>query len=787
MAQYLTLLTNIGAAKLATALANGSTVRLSQMAVGDGNGASVTPSATQSALVREKHRVALQSVTVDPANPNYIIAEAVIPSTVGGWTIREAGLFDSTGQLFAVANFPDTVKPLLAEGSARDLVVRVVIQVSNASAVQLLIDPSVVLASQAWVLAQAYVKKSGDTMTGGLTAPTIHITNPNGDSNLEIGGSGPVYIDLKKPDSEDSDLRIATDGTVGGIECQGQFYVNAASSQGISLAKGGGSVGIGTDSSLARLAVVGKSDPDNNPELRITATGGNSNLVGIDVHAAIGAGGYNPLASLGDKAIFFSNEAKETGNLLIAPWSDQPKGIKIIGSTGNVGVGVSSPTAKLDVGGNVRCSDPTEATHAATKQYVDAARGVDSVPIGEVIWHAGSTAPASFLVCDGSAVSRTTYDVLFARIGTTYGAGDGSTTFNLPDLRGEFIRGWDSRATGGADNGRVFGSKQSATGLGHIGTDASSNQLAMSVDQVENNTYEGYSYPGRLDSGQAGTATQKRWRVRPRNVAMLPCIKARLLTSVDLALMQQAQSMYLPLSGGALTGELYLPTLRVGGWITAPEVHILNTSGDSHLEIGGSGNVYIDLKKPDSEDFDARFSTDGTNTSIETIGPFYLNSNSNQKVVLAAGGGNVGIGTVNPSEKLEVVGNIKCSDPTAGSHAATKQYVDAATSVAQVKAWVNFNGTGTVAIRGSYNVSSITDNGVGDYTVNFASGLADANYCVGGTCTSANVANWAALSIKGGTTPTSSAVNIRTASSAFGAPDSSGSSDATFVTVSIIS
>jgi microcystin-dependent protein len=84
--------------------------------------------------------------------------------------------------------------------------------------------------------------------------------------------------------------------------------------------------------------------------------------------------------------------------------------------------------------------------------------GASSFPAGSVIYHAANTPPTGFLKADGAAVSRSTYSDLFAAIGTTYGAGDGSTTFLVPDLRGEFMRGWDDSR--GIDGSRAFGSAQ---------------------------------------------------------------------------------------------------------------------------------------------------------------------------------------------------------------------------------------------------------------------------------------------------------------------------------------
>ena len=87
-----------------------------------------------------------------------------------------------------------------------------------------------------------------------------------------------------------------------------------------------------------------------------------------------------------------------------------------------------------------------------------------TIPIGGVIPYADNTPPAGFLECDGSAISRTTYANLFAAIGVTWGAGDGVTTFNIPDSRGEFLRGWDNGR--GVDAGRAFATVQQATSIG---------------------------------------------------------------------------------------------------------------------------------------------------------------------------------------------------------------------------------------------------------------------------------------------------------------------------------
>ncbi|OZP13931.1 phage tail protein, partial [Escherichia coli] len=198
--KYYALLTNVGAAKLANATALGEQVEITQMAVGDGNGALPTPNPAQTALVHELRRAPLNTLTIDPVNTNQIIAEQVIQEDVGGWWIREIGLYDSDGDMIAVANCAETYKPLLQEGSGRMQVIRVILIVSSTQAVTLKIDPSVVLATRQYVddqiiqvkafvdqqlaahIAAAdphkqYAPKASPALTGTPTAPTATAGN----------------------------------------------------------------------------------------------------------------------------------------------------------------------------------------------------------------------------------------------------------------------------------------------------------------------------------------------------------------------------------------------------------------------------------------------------------------------------------------------------------------------------------------------------------------------------------------------------------------------------------
>lgn len=150
-AKFFALLTNLGAAKLANATALGTKLEITQMAVGDGGGALPIPDPAQQVLKGEKRRAAINLITIDPLNTNQIITEQVIPENEGGWWIREIGLFDKDGTLIAIANCPETYKPLLQEGSGRTQTIRVILIVSSTESVSLKIDPSVVLATRKYV------------------------------------------------------------------------------------------------------------------------------------------------------------------------------------------------------------------------------------------------------------------------------------------------------------------------------------------------------------------------------------------------------------------------------------------------------------------------------------------------------------------------------------------------------------------------------------------------------------------------------------------------------------
>jgi len=171
--QFMAILTNVGAAKLANATALGIPWNLTQLGVGDANGNDPMPSPTQTKLINERRRAPLNQVKVDPVNAAVIIAEQVIPADAGGWWVREIGVYDSDGDLVAVANCAPSYKAALDQGSGRTQVVRMNFVVSSTNNIVLKIDPAVVLATREYVdlriLEELYKLDSKQSVRVGTT------------------------------------------------------------------------------------------------------------------------------------------------------------------------------------------------------------------------------------------------------------------------------------------------------------------------------------------------------------------------------------------------------------------------------------------------------------------------------------------------------------------------------------------------------------------------------------------------------------------------------------------
>ena len=204
-------------------------------------------------------------------------------------------------------------------------------------------------------------------------------------------------------------------------------------------------------------------------------------------------------------------------------------GVSFDGST-DINLAGVNILGNQDTTGNAATASKLQTPCKIDDVYFDGSQDIRIVPAGAVFYFARQTPPAGYLVADGSATPRDQYKDLFAAIGTTFGAGDGKTTFNLPDLRGEFIRGWD--AGHGVDKNRAFGSWQIGTPISHDDNVAPETFDVVAMDYSAINY--GDEWVGKLPVAFYSapfTYQNIAWSkdfftmTRPRNMALLCCIK----------------------------------------------------------------------------------------------------------------------------------------------------------------------------------------------------------------------------------------------------------------------
>ena len=162
MAKYTAVFTTYGTQVLAKAIANNQPLRVTHFAVGDGNGREVTVSASQERLVNEKHRATISAVSLDPRNNKQVIFELTIPEDIGGFYIREMGVFDANNKLVAYANCPESFKPTLASGSGKVQVMRMILLVASSNAVTLTVDDSVIFVTRGQLTPQTITANSAN-------------------------------------------------------------------------------------------------------------------------------------------------------------------------------------------------------------------------------------------------------------------------------------------------------------------------------------------------------------------------------------------------------------------------------------------------------------------------------------------------------------------------------------------------------------------------------------------------------------------------------------------------
>ncbi|PFH10858.1 tail collar domain [Collimonas sp. PA-H2] len=232
MSTYFATLTAFGEAKLANASALGTTIKLTHMGVGDAYDKASIPDRKQTMLLNERRRAPLNRLAVDPANPSQLIVEQVLPENVGGWWIREIGVYDEDGYLCAVANCPPSYKPQLSEGSGRTQVVRLVLLVSSTSTVELKIDPAVVLATRSYAeefalaqIAQHESKSNPHAQYNRIAANLADVANPE-TALKNLGGTPLALVSELSPCGEIAYF-ATTSAPVGWLKANGALVSRA--------------------------------------------------------------------------------------------------------------------------------------------------------------------------------------------------------------------------------------------------------------------------------------------------------------------------------------------------------------------------------------------------------------------------------------------------------------------------------------------------------------------------------------------------------------------------------
>ena len=417
--KYYTLITQQGAALLANATASGIPLKLTKMGVGDGNGKATTPNASQNRLVHEVYQAPINSLTIDENNANQIIAELIIPENQGGWFIHEIGLYDEGNTLVAVGNCPATYKPQLSEGSGRTQVIRIIIIVENTDAIALKIDPAVILATRQYV---------DNLITARMTAHERSTNHPTATT------SSKGFVQLNS----------ATDST---IENQAATPLAVKKVNDIAM------------------AAVKRSGDDINGELKIK---GHPVLTkysyGIGFSHVLGNESIDEPKNQYSGFLFTQQQSQGC-----KPFDYSHVMRSFVGdSFGDIAIDVLSKRVKYR-GVITYEQNPSYTGDYSWNEFITTANISNYIPIGVPLPWPNTQPPAGWLECNGSTFNKNQ----FPKLAAAYPSG------KLPDLRGEFIRGWDNGRGGDANRdilswqqdairniwGSVYGSNHYAHGF----------------------------------------------------------------------------------------------------------------------------------------------------------------------------------------------------------------------------------------------------------------------------------------------------------------------------------
>ncbi|XFW92742.1 phage tail protein [Klebsiella pneumoniae] len=572
--KYYAILTNQGAARLANATMLGSKLNLTQMAVGDANGVLPTPDPAQTKLINQKRIAPLNLLSVDPNNQSQIIAEQIIPENEGGFWIREIGLYDDEGVLIAVANCPETYKPQLQEGSGRTQTIRMILVVTNTEAITLKIDPSVVLATRKYVddkiseheqsrrhpdasltvkgftqLSSA-INSESETLAATPKAVKAAYDLANGKytaQNATTTQKG--IVQLSSATNSTSETLAATPKAVKAAYdlANGKYTAqNATTTQ-----KGIVQLSSATNSTSETLAATpkavkavmdetNKKAPLNSPALTGTPTtptapqGTNSTQIASTafVMAAIAAlvdSSPDALNTLNELAAALGNDPNFATTMTNALAGKQPKDATLTAlaelatSADKLPYFTGADRAALTALTSVGRAILGKTSIQGVLDYLGLGEG-SALPVGVPVPWPTATPPAGWLKCDGRAFTKEQYPVL-ARV---------YPTLRLPDLRGEFIRGWDDGRK--VDTGRALLSFQEGTIVSGFDDNDTGDISSLGSTQ--------YGFGDALTSNQLGVINGKKWifdasskgaqrydwwayvSARPRNIAFNYIVRA---------------------------------------------------------------------------------------------------------------------------------------------------------------------------------------------------------------------------------------------------------------------
>ncbi|ENS0911038.1 phage tail protein [Escherichia coli] len=500
--KFYTLLTDIGAAKLASAAALGVPLKITHMAVGDGGGVLPTPDAKQTALVNEKRRAALNMLYIDPQNSSQIIAEQVIPENEGGWWIREVGLFDESGALIAVGNCPESYKPQLAEGSGRTQTVRMVLITSSTDNITLKIDPAVVLATRKYVDDKVLELKvyADAQMAKHLAAPDPHSQYAPKES--------PTFTGTPKAPTPAAGNNTTQIATTAFVQAALTALINGAPATLDTLKEIAAAINNDPKFSTTINNALAQKAPLSSPALTGTPTAPTAAQSVNNTQIATTAFVKSAIAAMVGSA----PAALDTLNELAAALGNDPNFATTM---------LNALSGKQPLDNTLTNLSGKDVAGLLT--YLGLGEG-SALPVGVPVPWPAATPPTGWLKCNGAAFSAEEYPELAKAYPTN----------KLPDLRGEFMRGWDDGR--GVDSGRgiltaqshgmpsisgtfngLFAVKQT-NGLGGVSVAKSKNAETLSTSSGSGSVFD-YTF-------NVSGSTPVSPELRPRNIAFNYIVRA---------------------------------------------------------------------------------------------------------------------------------------------------------------------------------------------------------------------------------------------------------------------